>query len=64
MFSLKKTQWFEQFFWHKTGIDTKIEDIQKIIAMIEDNYWLKKLVALLEDVQGKKSLIVVAAYVI
>lgn len=56
MFSLKETQRFEQFFWDRTSIDIKIEDAQKIIAMIEDNYWLRKLVALLEDLQGKEVL--------
>lgn len=56
MFSLRKTQRFEQFFWNRTGKETKVEDVQKAVAMVESDLWLRKLVDLLEDIQGKEIL--------
>lgn len=56
MFSLRKTQRFEQFFWDRTGKQTKVKDIQKAVAMVENDLWLRKLVDLLEDIQGKEIL--------
>lgn len=56
MFSLKETQQFEQFFWDRTSIDTKIEDVQKTVAMIASSPWFRKLVDLLGNIREKKVL--------
>lgn len=56
MFSLRKTQRFEQFFWDRTGKEIKVEGIQMVVVMIESDPWIRKLVNLLRDFQNKRVL--------
>lgn len=56
MAKVGKTQQFEQFFWDTIGTDTKVEDVQKLIVMIESSPWFTKLVDLLGNIRGKKVL--------
>lgn len=56
MTRLRETQRLEQFFWHGIGIDTKIEDMQRLVSTVENNPWLRKLVNVLGDFRGKRVL--------
>lgn len=53
---LRKAQRFEQLFWDRIGTETKVEDVQKVVAMVESNPWIRKLVDLLGDFQDKRVL--------
>jgi len=53
---LREVQRFEQFFWDKMGTEIKVENVKEIVALLETNPWLRKLVDLLKDVRGKKVL--------
>ncbi len=54
MTRLREAQRLEQCFWNTIGIDTKIEDVQRIVSTVENNPWLRKLVNVLGNLKGKK----------
>ena len=56
MTKVGEIQKFEQFFWNRMGTEAKIENAKKVVAMIESNPWLRKLVDLLDGIRNKEVL--------